>query len=206
MNNLQIFNNPEFGDIRTVTIDGEPWFVGKDVAVALGYKDTKNALKAHVYEEDKRGWQITTPSGEQQMTIINESGLYTLIFGSKLESAKRFKHWVTSEVLPAIRKTGHYEVQPSPTLKASSISEVVNMAKFIKDLMKMQGATPYQVADAVVDVTKQIGFDLSDKLLLPVKLEKVREDELDLVDFACAYPQSSYRDYILYRTLIKMAR
>lgn len=83
---------------------------------------------------------------------------------------------------------------------------MVNMAKFIKDLMKMQGATPYQVADAVIEVTKQIGFDLSDNLLLPVKLEKVRGDELDLVDFACVYPQSSYRDYILYRILLKMAR
>jgi len=111
MNELQIFNNEEFGEIRTVVIDGEPWFVGKDVAVALGYKDTKNALKAHVDEEDKTGWQITTPSrGVQTMTVINESGVYSLIFGSKLESAKRFKHWVTSEVLPALRKTGHYEI------------------------------------------------------------------------------------------------
>ena len=109
MENLQIFKNKEFGQVRTVNIKGEPWFVGKDVAVALGYKDTINALKAHIDEEDKRGWRITTPSGEQTMTIINESGLYSLIFGSKLESAKRFKHWVTNEVLPALRKTGHYE-------------------------------------------------------------------------------------------------
>lgn len=69
MNEMKIFDNGEFGQVRTVIIDGEPWFVGKDVALALGYKDTKNALKAHVYEEDKRGWQITTPSGEQSMTI-----------------------------------------------------------------------------------------------------------------------------------------
>lgn len=108
MNTLQIFSNEEFGSIRTLTIDGEPWFVGKDVAMALVYKDTKNALKAHVAGEDKRGWQITTPGGVQTMTIINESGMYSLIFGSKLESAKRFKHWVTSEVLPALRKTGTY--------------------------------------------------------------------------------------------------
>lgn len=108
VNELQIFENPEFGQIRTIQIDGDPRFVGKDVAVALGYKDTKNALKAHVDGEDKRGWQIATPSGKQTMTIINESGLYALIFGSKLESAKRFKRWVTSEVLPSIRKTGSY--------------------------------------------------------------------------------------------------
>lgn len=109
MNELQIFNNPEFGKVRTIVIDGEPWFVGKDVAKALGYKDTISALKVHVDVEDKKGgWQITTPSGEQQMTIINESGVYSLIFSSKLPKAKEFKRWVTSEVLPSIRKQGGY--------------------------------------------------------------------------------------------------
>lgn len=112
MNELQVFTNPEFGQVRTLTLEGEPWFVGKDVAVALGYADTKNALKSHVDREDKRGWQIATPGGEQTMTIINESGLYALIFGSKLESAKNFKRWVTHEVLPAIRKTGTYSLTP----------------------------------------------------------------------------------------------
>lgn len=108
MSSIQIFNNPEFGDIRAVDQNGEPWFVGKDIAAALGYKDTVNALKSHVDEQDKRGWRITTPSGEQQATIINESGVYSLIFGSKLEGAVRFKRWVTSEVLPTLRKTGSY--------------------------------------------------------------------------------------------------
>nr|DAL87231.1 MAG TPA: repressor domain protein [Caudoviricetes sp.]DAR75159.1 MAG TPA: repressor domain protein [Caudoviricetes sp.] len=106
--NIKIFNNAEFGEIRVMLIDDDPWFVGKDIAAALGYKDTINALKAHVDEQDKRGWRITTPSGEQQATIINESGLYSLIFSSKLESAQRFKHWVTHEVLPSIRKHGMY--------------------------------------------------------------------------------------------------
>lgn len=88
-----------FGEIRTLNIGGEPWFVGKDVATILGYKDSINALKAHVDAEDKMGWQITTPSrGVQQATIINESGLYSLILSSKLTSAKKFKRWVTSEV------------------------------------------------------------------------------------------------------------
>lgn len=112
MNELQVFNNPEFGQVRTLTIEEEPWFVGKDVAVALGYSVARKAIYDHVDDEDKRGFQIGTPSGEQTMTIINESGLYALIFGSKLESAKRFKHWVTHEVLPAIRKTGTYSVNP----------------------------------------------------------------------------------------------
>lgn len=116
MNNLQIFNNPEFGEIRTIQKDGEPWFVGKDVASALGYKDTVSALKSKVDTEDKAGWQITTQFGTKETTIINESGLYCLIFSSKLEKAKRFKSWVTHEVLPSIRKTGGYipEFQPAP--------------------------------------------------------------------------------------------
>lgn len=108
MSELQIFNSEEFGDIRTVTIDNEPWFVGKDVAEALGYANTRDALNKHVAEEDKGVAKCDTLGGKQDLTIINESGLYALIFGSKLESAKRFKKWVTSEVLPAIRKHGIY--------------------------------------------------------------------------------------------------
>lgn len=88
MNELQIFNNPEFGEIRAIEIDGEPWFVGKDVAAALGYSNTKDAISRHVDDEDKRGSRITTPSGEQTMTIINESGVYSLVLSSKLPGAK----------------------------------------------------------------------------------------------------------------------
>jgi prophage antirepressor-like protein len=116
MNELQVFNNPEFGQVRTLTIEDEPWFVGKDVAVALGYENHRKALSDHVDPEDKLqgdGVTIRDPMGrEQHPTVINESGLYALIFGSKLESAKRFKHWVTHEVLPAIRKTGTYSLTP----------------------------------------------------------------------------------------------
>lgn len=111
--NFKIFNNQEFGYLRILEIDGEPWFIGKEVADTLGYKDTINAIKTHVDAEDKRGWQITTPSGKQRMNIINESGLYGMIFGSKLESATRFKHWVTKEVLPSLRKTGYYSLTNS---------------------------------------------------------------------------------------------
>ncbi len=105
---LTVFNNEEFGEIRTVIIDNKPWFVGKDVAVSLGYKDTSDALKKHVADEDKLTRCFADSGQNRQMYIINESGLYALIFGSKLESAKRFKHWVTSEVLPCIRKNGIY--------------------------------------------------------------------------------------------------
>lgn len=109
MNQLTIFENKEFGEIRTVTIDNEPWFVGKDIATALGYAKARNAISTHVSDEDKKDAPIQgNLGGIQNMTIINESGLYALIFGSKLESAKRFKRWVTSEVLPSIRKHGGY--------------------------------------------------------------------------------------------------
>lgn len=103
---LQVFANPEFGEIRSVLINGEPWLIGKDVAKALGYKEPSKAAREKVDPEDRGGVsKIDTPSGTQTMTIINESGLYALILSSKLTSAKKFKRWVTSEVLPAIRKT-----------------------------------------------------------------------------------------------------
>lgn len=108
MNNLQIFNSEEFGQVRTMVIDGEPWFVGKDVAEALGYERPTDTVRKRVDDEDRGISKMETPSGKQEMTIINESGLYTLVLGSKLDSAKRFKRWVTSEVLPTIRKTGGY--------------------------------------------------------------------------------------------------
>lgn len=111
MNELQIFKNEEFGEVRTVTIYNEPWFVGKDVAMALGYQNASKALADHVEECDKLNNESLSSLGQRGGWLINESGLYSLIFGSKLESAKRFKHWVTSEVLPSIRKTGGYQMQ-----------------------------------------------------------------------------------------------
>lgn len=110
MNELQIFSNEEFGEIRTVTIDGEPWFVGKDVAESLGYADPNKAIAMHVDEEDKLNDKTASSLGQRGGWLINESGLYSLILSSKLKSAKRFKHWVTSEVLPSIRKTGQYQM------------------------------------------------------------------------------------------------
>nr|WP_294672194.1 phage antirepressor [uncultured Blautia sp.] len=109
MNDLQIFKNTEFGEIRTVTIDDEPWFVGKDVAESLGYERATKAIRDHVDEEDVDEIPIQDSIGRMQNTpVINESGLYSLVLSSKLASAKRFKKWVTSEVLPSIRKNGGY--------------------------------------------------------------------------------------------------
>ena len=108
MNELMIFNNPEFGTVRTVELDGDPWLVGRDVAEALGYSNPRDALAKHVDPEDKGVAKCDTPSGVQEMTIINESGLYSLVMSSKLPGAKKFRRWVTSEVLPSIRRSGGY--------------------------------------------------------------------------------------------------
>ena len=113
MNNLQIFNNNEFGEVRALDINGEPYFVGKDVAEILGYSNSRKALMDHVDEEDKTdGVTIRDSIGrDQNPVLINESGLYSLILRSQLPSANRFKRWVTSEILPAIRKHGVYAVE-----------------------------------------------------------------------------------------------
>lgn len=115
MEELQIFNNEEFGNVRSLMIDNEPWFVGKDVAEALGYKNVRDSLARHIDSDDKRDGVVIHDSmgREQKPIIINESGLYSLILSSKLPSAKKFKHWVTSEVLPTLRKTGSYAKVPT---------------------------------------------------------------------------------------------
>ena len=110
MKNL-VFRSKEFGQIRTCTVEGETFFVGKDVASALGYGNSREALRKHVDEEDKQASRFVTGGQQYNMTVINESGLYSLILSSKLDSARRFKRWVTSEVLPAIRKNGRYELE-----------------------------------------------------------------------------------------------
>lgn len=111
MNELKVFVNEEFGCVRTVIVNGEPYFVGKDVATVLGYAKPTDAIRKHIDDEDRGISKMETPSGVQEMVIINESGLYSLIFESKLDSAKKFKHWITSEVLPALRKTGSYQMR-----------------------------------------------------------------------------------------------
>lgn len=108
MNELQIFKNPEFGEVRTLTINGNPWFVGKDIAEDLGYQNGSRDINRHVDEEDRRKEMISDGNQLKETIIINESGVYSLILSSKLPTAKKFKHWVTSEVLPAIRKHGGY--------------------------------------------------------------------------------------------------
>lgn len=127
---IQVFENSEFGKVRTVRIDNETYFVGKDIAEILGFSNSRKAIADHVDDEDKGVTNCYTPGGKQNVTIINESGLYSLILGSKLESAKKFKHWVTSEVLPSIRKTGGYNV---PKTYAEALQIAANQAKQIEE-------------------------------------------------------------------------
>lgn len=131
MSDIKVFENKEFGNLRTVILEDNIWFVGKDVAAALGYGEGKslaNAVANHVDDEDKGVTKMMTPGGIQNVTIINESGLYSLILSSKLPSAKRFKHWVTSEVLPSIRKNGQYIVNAK-----SDISPMLQMCQILLD-------------------------------------------------------------------------
>lgn len=162
MNELQVFTNPEFGQVRTVTIEEEPWFVGKDVAVALGYESPRAAVSKKVDPEDKGVSEMETPSGKQQMTIINESGLYALIFGSKLESAKRFKHWVTHDVLPAIRKTGSYSIIPKA--RALTTDDYMKAAQLAATCRNER--LPY-----VLGFLEQAGFNIPEVTATPPALD-----------------------------------
>ena len=148
MNELMIFENPEFGKIRSVQLDGEAWLVGKDVAEALGYSNTKDALARHVDQEDKRqddGVVIRDPMGrEQTPTVINESGLYSLVLSSKLPGAKRFRRWVTSEVLPTLRRKGTYTMQTPKSamellrLQSQAMFELDERVNVLEDKLENQ--------------------------------------------------------------------
>lgn len=136
MEDIQIFNSKEFGDVRALELNGAPWFVGKDVAEALGYgagKSLANAVSKHVDEEDKGVTEMMTPGGVQKVIIINESGLYSLVLSSKLPSAKKFKHWVTSEVLPTIRRHGAYMTEEALEKAITSPDFLIKLATNLKE-------------------------------------------------------------------------
>lgn len=185
MNELQVFKNQEFGSVRTLTVNDEPWFVGKDVAIALGFKTPRDAIRTHVFEEDKGVDSIVTPGGKQQMTIINESGLYALVFGSRLPTAINFKRWVTSEVLPALRKTGNYKIKElsGQELMAKALIEAQSvLAAKDKQIEEMKPKVVF--ADAVATshtsilvgelakILKQNGIDMGQKRLFAWLREK----------------------------------
>ena len=164
MNNLQIFNNDEFGEVRTVVIENEPWFVAKDVALALGYTNPRDAVINHVFDDDKGVEKLDTLGGAQNLTVINESGLYSLIFNSRLDSAKKFKHWVTSEVLPSIRKTGGY-VAPRTYAEAlrAYADEVEQREKLEKERQELLPKAEF--FDAVTDSKTAISIGETAKVL-----------------------------------------
>lgn len=145
MNELMIFENPEFGKIRSVQLDGEAWLVGKDVAEALGYSNTRDALDRHVDQEDRN--TVVNPDGNRgnpNMTIINESGLYSLVLSSKLPGAKRFRRWVTSEVLPTLRRQGTYTMQPP---------------KSAMELLRLQSQAMFELDERVSVLENQMTID-----------------------------------------------
>lgn len=173
MNELMIFKNERFGSIRTTEINGEVWFVGKDIAEALGYTNPSKAISDHVNEDDKLNNDSLLSLGQRGGWLINESGVYSLIFGSKLESAKDFKHWVTKEVLPSLRKTGSYTLT-MPQVSKDELSVMAEQSKVAKaniylELSKKYGGNKEyaQILDAYA--TKS----LEGKFILPLpKLEE----------------------------------
>lgn len=174
MKDLQVFNNPEFGDVRMVMIENEPWFVGKDVAMALGYGDTNQAIRKHVDAEDKLTSRFDGTGQNRSMIIINESGLYSLIMASKLPSAKKFKRWVTAEVLPAIRKHGGYLtpekieealMNPDTLIKLATQLKTEREARLQAEALNEANKPKVLFHDAVTDASNAITMADLAKLL-----------------------------------------
>ncbi|MGI6721051.1 MAG: BRO family protein [Anaerovoracaceae bacterium] len=176
MNELQIFENSEFGKVRTTVIDNEPYFVGKDVAEILGYSNARDAIIKHVDDEDKGVAKCDTLGGMQDLTIINESGVYALIFGSKLPKAKEFKHWVTSEVLPTIRKHGAYMTEETLEKALTSPDFLIRLATELKEAKDSN--KKLEVENSNLTVEKQImqpKADYFDELVGRNMLTNIRE-------------------------------
>lgn len=179
-NEVKFFNNEEFGKIRTVMIDDIPYFVGKDVATILGYAEPRSTVSKKVDEEDKGVAKIETPSGIQEMTVINESGLYSLILNSKLESAKRFKRWVTSEVLPTLRKTGTYTIDTTCkySLPPAAFEGATNAGRLLERIMKLQGSQPHEIAMVVKSIYQQAGIEILDCFIKIPTYEQLSFNEI----------------------------
>lgn len=170
--NLQTWNY-ESSEIRTIQKDGEPWFVGKDVATVLGYTDTVNAIKRHVDSEDKAGCQIATQFGVKETTILNESGLYSLILSSKLPNAKKFKRWVTNEVLPSIRKHGAYMTGQTPErIKALEVKEMNARVRMSNQFLKLANVDTSMSKDYKAILIAKSAQVLAGEEILPLPKSK----------------------------------
>lgn len=182
MNTLQIFENSDFGQIRTLEQDGQTWFVGKDVATALGYERADNAIRNHVDEEDKLMHQISASGQNRSMTVINESGLYSLVLSSKLPTAKQFKRWITNEVLPSIRKSGGYIVGQNTLTPEQLMAQALMVAQ--KTLAERDNQISALKAENKVMAQKAIFADAvssSDSTILVGELAKLlRQNGVDM--------------------------
>lgn len=184
-NEIKIFENEQFGSVRTILIDGQPWFVGKDVAIALGYNQYEKAIRVHIDAEDIGVSKMDTPGGKQPVKVINESGVYSLIFSSKLETARQFKRWVTSEVLPSIRKNGMYATE-------QTIDNVLNGTEEAEKLfiqLKEEKLRTRELENENMRLAEE-----NDSLAEVVDFINMYDDESDLLnvsDIAIAYQMSA---------------
>lgn len=173
MNKIKIFENPEFGSIRTVEINNEPWFVGKDVVSILGYQNGSRDINVHVDDADRLKYQISTAGQMREQTIINESGLYSLILSSKLPKAKEFKHWVTSEVLPAIRKHGGYLSPEKIEEVLSDPDTIIKLATNLKEEQAKRREAEAALKEAKPKIIFADAVSASDQTILIGDLAKI---------------------------------
>lgn len=202
MNDLKIFQNEEFEEVRTIQIDGEPWFVGKDVAKNLGYKDTSDALKNHVDEEDKLTRCFTDSGQSREMYIINESGLYSLTLSSKLESARKFKRWITHEVIPEIRRSGTYHLPQTYQEALRALADKVEQneklaaenAKLIPKAEFFDAVTDSKTAISIGEVAKVLDMGIGQNKLFAFLRDRKILDRQNI-------PYQEYIDRGYFRTV-----
>ena len=180
-NKIQVCEKEEFGKVRTLMRDGEPWASAIDVAKSLGYKEPQKAIRTHVDDVDKGVSKMDTPGGTQDVVIINESGLYSLILSSKLPKAKEFKRWITSEVLPALRKTGHYG-----TPKVPDAAGTVALIESLRKIMESQRSHPVEIAEMAKSLCEQAGIALPESFICnryfpTAPLGQSKQDKLDYI-------------------------
>lgn len=205
MNEMTIFQNPQFGSVRTNVIDGEVWFVAADVCKALDIQNHKDAVSR--LDSDEKGVGITdTLGGKQNTIVINESGLYSLILTSRKPEAKSFKRWITHDVIPAIRQEGFYAAPNAKPPKLQNIKGLIEMIRETRSLMEMQGAPSHDIAVTAKSICDQYGVMLPECFIQPEKLNM--QDVMDMIDFVFEHPREkgkkppSYDDWLASRATI----